>query len=204
MALVPDPEATFRSLTPARDELLEQLEKEAEKESVPIIGPVVGGLLYLLARAVRARNVLELGTATGYSAIHLARACAAEGGRLITLEYNEEMAGRARANLKKAGLADCAEVVSGDALEILATLNGPFDLIFLDIEKRDYARCLPLCEKLLRPQGVLVADNTAFEDAQDFNQALAESPAWNAVQLYAYLPFHSPDHDGLCLALRVD
>ena len=77
------------------------------------------------------------------------------------------------------------------------------DNFFLDIEKKDYIRALPHCETLLRRGGLLLADNVAFKGSEDFNRALYERPGWRAVHLYSFLPYHSPDMDGLCLALRV-
>ena len=81
--LVDHPEAYFRRFLPARDRLLLELEKEAEREEIPIVGPVVGELLHILAKAVQAERILELGTATGYSTIFLARALSTSG-RLVT------------------------------------------------------------------------------------------------------------------------
>jgi len=101
--MIPNPEETFRHLVPTGDTLLRELEKEAEVEGIPIVCPVVGELLYLLARISKATRILELGCATGYSAIHLARALDAPEGRLITLENNQDMAARAQANFRKDG-----------------------------------------------------------------------------------------------------
>ncbi len=200
--MIPNPEIYFRQFIPARNELLLNLETEAKHEEIPIIGPVVGELLFILARATGATKILELGTATGYSAIYFASACESVGGRVTTLEIDEDMAARAGANFKKAGLDHCIEIVVGDALKEIAALQGLFDLIFLDIEKADYIHVLPHCQRLLRQGGLLVADNIGFADAEDFNQAIANDPAWRVVHLLALLPLHSPEQDGLCLALR--
>ena len=88
--MIPNPEAYFRQLVPTRDALLMALEQEAEEEGIPIVGPVVGALLFILTRATQARQILELGTATGYSTIHLARACEALEGRVVTLERDAD------------------------------------------------------------------------------------------------------------------
>jgi caffeoyl-CoA O-methyltransferase len=200
--IVDQPESYFDRLRKTDDPLLLELEAEAATESVPIVGPVVGQMLFILARAINARSVLELGTATGYSAIFLGRACAATGGRLTTMEIDPAMAGRARRNLDRSGAGDCVEVVCGDVLGRLPGLPGPFDMIFMDIEKSDYARVLPECGRLLRPAGLLVADNVAFPEADTFNRAIFSSPDWQPASLLAYLPGHSPARDGVCLALR--
>jgi predicted O-methyltransferase YrrM len=200
--IVKEPEAYFRQLARKDDPLLRDLESEAEVENIPIVGPVVGELLFVLARTSGARSILELGTATGYSAIFLARACALNAGTLTTLERDPALAARARRNLERAGLAQHATVICDDALPRLSRVKGPFDLIFIDIEKADYARALPECHRLLRPGGVLVADNVAFPDADAFNRAIFKDPRWQPVALFAFLPGHSPERDGLCLALR--
>jgi len=200
--IVEEPEAYFRQFARKDDLLLRDLESEAEAEEIPIVGPVVGELLFVLACACGARTILELGTATGYSAIFLARACALNAGRLTTLEMDPAFAARARKNLERAGLATQTAVICDDALARLPQLNGPFDLVFMDIQKADYARALPECYRLLRSGGLLVADNVAFPDADAFNRAIFKNPGWQPVALFAFLPGHSPERDGLCLALR--
>jgi predicted O-methyltransferase YrrM len=75
-------------------------------------------------------------------------------------------------------------------------------MIFMDIEKDDYRRALPMCADKLRADGLLVADNTGFQDAHAFNQAVYEDPDWELVNLWTFLPGHSPENDGLCIALK--
>jgi caffeoyl-CoA O-methyltransferase len=200
--MIEDLEGYFRTLVPAREELLLDLEKEAREEGIPIIGPVVGRLLMVLVGAIGARPVLELGTANGYSAVYLARACQGTGGRLLTLEWDPEMAERARANLGWAGLSEVAEVRTGDALKLMDNLEESFGLIFMDIDKEYYRPALPHCRRLLKPGGLLLVDNTGFRGAADFNQAIFEDDRWLAVNLLCFLPDHSPEQDGLLLALR--
>ena len=200
--LIDQPENYFKDLIPARDELLLELEAEAERENIPIVGPVVGELLFILAGAIRAQKILEIGTATGYSAIYLARACEPVNGQVVTLEHDSAMAARARQNCQKAGLGDRVDVRVADALEALSRLGGEFDLIFIDIEKKDYIKALPGCQRLLRTGGLLVADNVGFKDADEFNRTIADHPAWRSVSLFSYLPLHSPEKDALCIALR--
>jgi predicted O-methyltransferase YrrM len=201
-AIIDSPESYFSQRVPPRDDLLLGLELEAARERIPIVGPVVGEWLHILAKTANARRILDLGSATGYSAIVLGRACAANGGRVLSLELDAEMSRRARENIARAGLQDVVAVLTGDALAQMAGLEGPFDMIFMDIEKRDYSRALPACERLLRENGLLVADNTAFRDADAFNREIHASPCWRSVNLYLLLPGHSPERDGVCLALR--
>jgi caffeoyl-CoA O-methyltransferase len=202
-AMIPDLEAHFREFIPPRDELLLTLEAEAAREHIPIIGPLVGELLFILARATQARRILELGTATGYSAIYLARGCEPQNGQVISLELDEAMAARARGNLARAGVSDQVEVREGEALLLLDGMAGPFDLIFLDIDKECYLAALSHCQRLLRVGGLLVADNVGFTGAQDFNQEIFRRPEWRVAPLLCFLPAHSPERDGLSLAVKV-
>jgi predicted O-methyltransferase YrrM len=196
------PETYFRQFARSSDPLLRELEEEAAAEKIPIVGPVVGELLFVIARAMGAEAILELGTATGYSTIHLARACAPTQGAVVSLELDASLAARARRNLESAGCAAHARIVCGDALMEIARMDGRFDLVFVDIEKADYIRALPDCHRLLRPGGLLVADNVAFRDADAFNRAIFGDRGWRPVSFFAFLPGHSPERDGLCLALR--
>jgi predicted O-methyltransferase YrrM len=200
--MIPEPETYFRSLLADRDPVLTRLEEEARAEDIPIVGPAIGTLLYVLARFSGADRVLEFGAASGYSAIWLARGCRSDDSRVVTLEKNPAMAERARQNCDLAGVGARVEIRTGDALAIAATLTGPFDLIFLDIEKKDYVRALDDCRRLLRPGGLLAADNIAFSDADPFNRAVRRDDAWQAVSLYAFMPDHSPEHDGISLSVR--
>ena len=200
--IVNNPENYFRTLIPPRDALMMELEAQAEKENIPIIGPVVGELLYIIAAATKAKRILELGTATGYSAIYLAKACEPVSGLVVTFENNGDMAASAQENFRKAGLSNRIEIHEANALEMLPRLQGDFDFIFLDIEKQDYIRVLPDCQRLLIKGGLLVADNVGFKDADAFNRTISGHSAWRSVPLFAFLPFHSPEKDALCLALR--
>jgi caffeoyl-CoA O-methyltransferase len=202
--MVPDLEGYFRNLVPETEVLLEELEEEASRESIPIVGPVVGVLLFILARATGAAAILELGTATGYSGIFLGRAGALNHGRVISLEHDEAKAARARANLSRAGLSQVVEVRAGEALKLMAEMTGPFDMIFLDIDKESYLPALAQAQRLLRVGGLLVTDNVGFSGAADFNREILANPAWRAVPLLCLLPRHSPEHDGLALAVRVE
>jgi len=200
---VDNPEEYFRKLIYPRDDLLLQLEAEADRENILIIGPVVGELLCILAKVTGAGQILELGTATGYSAIFLARGCEAVGGKVITLENDPVMAERAQANIRAAGYEKIVEVVLVDALAAIAEMSRRFDMVFIDIEKEDYIRALPHLYRLLRPGGLLVADNVSYKEADTFNRAIIADPRWRSVNLYGYLPLHTPEKDAVCLAVRM-
>ena len=164
---------------------------------------MVGELLYILAGTSRAERILELGTATGYSAIFLARSFASDRGRLVTIDHDPDMAVRAETNFQRAGLDGQIDIIIGDVQEKLSEMNEFFDFIFLDIDKEHYAAVLPDCHRLLEPGGLLIADNTGFKDADPFNRLIFKSSEWKSVNFFAYLPFHSPEKDGLCLAMRL-
>lgn len=154
----------FATALGATDPVLEGALARARQAGLPPIqvSPNQGRLLWLLARAVHARTVLEIGTLGGYSAIWLGRALPPVG-RLTTLEVDPRHAEVARANLAGAGLGDVADVVLGDAVESLRALDaqgaGPFDLIFIDANKDAYDTYLDLALRLSHPGTVLVADN---------------------------------------------
>jgi predicted O-methyltransferase YrrM len=122
------------------------------------VSPAQGRLLEVLGRAVGARAVLELGTLGGYSTIWLARSVP-DGGRVVTLESDPHYADVARRNIERAGVGDRVEVRTGPALETLPQLRGPFDLIFIDADKRSNPEYLDWSLRLSRPGTLIVADN---------------------------------------------
>src|SRR5246500_2795189 len=118
-----------------------------------------GKFLSLLAGAIKARRILEIGTLGGFSTIWLARG-AGPLGRVVTLEYEPKHAEVARANLQRSGVGDRVEVIVGAALDALPTLaGGPFDLVFIDADKENYAAYLEWAVRLGRPGSVIVLDN---------------------------------------------
>ena len=123
-----------------------------------------GKMLHLLAKAIGARRILEVGTLGGYSTIWLARALPADG-ELISLEISPAHAEVARANLAAAGLGDRAKVLVGPALDLLPTLAGPFDLAFIDADKENNAAYADAAIRLARPGGLVIIDNVVREGA---------------------------------------
>jgi caffeoyl-CoA O-methyltransferase len=203
-------EAYMESLLPARDSVLTRLESEIEHEDVPGIGPHVGQFLSLLLKLSGARDVLELGTAAGYSTIWLARGCA---GRVVTLEMNPERAKTARGNLAEAGLAERVEVVEEDALAYLQRGGGSWDCVFNDLlnsfpDEDAVERCFKLSVAALRPGGMLLADNAlgrgrvVTPDSRQprnidrYNHLVAAAPELESVIV--------PLRDGVSLARRIN
>ncbi|HUE16413.1 MAG TPA: O-methyltransferase [Planctomycetaceae bacterium] len=198
---------------PALDKVLE----ESTAAGLPPIAvtPNLGKLLYLLARIQGTKNILEIGTLAGYSTIWLARALP-PGGRLITLEADSRHAEISRANIARAGLADVVELRLGNALDTLPQLaaegRGPFDLIFIDADKRSSAEYFAWSLKLSRRGSLLVFDNVVRDGAvidpandnpsvqgiRRFNEILAAEPRVSATAIQTV---GSKGYDGFALAL---
>ncbi|HEY1892329.1 MAG TPA: O-methyltransferase [Steroidobacteraceae bacterium] len=141
-----------------------------------------GKLLNLLARAMGARRILEIGTLGGYSAIWLARSLPPDG-RLVSLEYSPTHAKVARSNLAHAGLAAVSEVKVGPGVDLLPTLSGPFDFFFIDADKAGYPDYFRACLKLSRPGSVMVFDNVV-RDGEIIDSASKDSSVRAVRQLY--------------------
>ncbi|MDG6902448.1 MAG: O-methyltransferase [Nitrososphaerota archaeon] len=140
------------------EEVLASIESAAPGRGWPIIGPKRGMILDDVIREHRPAKILEVGTNVGYSAIRMARHLKA-GEKVTCVEISEDMAALARSNFAKAGVSDRVEVVVGDALQVLPTLGGSFDMVFLDAVKVDYLTYLKSVERLLHKGSVVVADN---------------------------------------------
>ena len=143
-------------LRPERSDLMAEMEAVAERDSVPIVSWETGRVLAVLCRALDP-VVLEVGTAIGYSTLHMAEQLSS--GRIVTLERDPERASQARAYLERGGVADRVELIEGDALETIPGLSGPFGLLFVDASKGEYTRYIELAEPLLAERCVLVVDN---------------------------------------------
>ena len=150
------------------------------------VSPAQGKFLFLLARMIGARRVLEIGTLGGYSTIWLARALP-EGGRVVTLEFDPHHAAVARENVARAGVAHCVELRIGAALDTLPEVEsaglGPFDFIFIDADKGNYPGYLDWALRLARPGTVIVGDNVV-RDGAVLDPA---STDWNVQGVRAFL-----------------
>ena len=161
--IIPDAVERYLSgLNSIADSILREIAEDGARQDLPLVDAEVGALLRVLAVAIGASRVLEIGTAIGYSGIWLAGALPA-GGMLLTMEMNLERARIARANFSRAGLADRANVIVGDAHTMLTKVSGPFDLIFQDGDKGLYVPMLDRLVDLLRPHGLLVTDNVLWD-----------------------------------------
>jgi predicted O-methyltransferase YrrM len=160
--IVPDAvERYLAALNRARDPLLDEIATRGVERDLPLVDAEVGALLRVLATAVQAERILEIGTAVGYSGIWLAGALG-PGGMLLTIEMDTARAQEARSNFERARLADRVSVIVGHAERMLAKVAGPFDLIFQDGDKKLYTPLLDRLVSMLRPGGLLVTDNVLW------------------------------------------
>ena len=146
----------MRDLRPPRSRVMADMEDLAEREQVPIVHWETGRMLAVLAGSLDGR-VLEVGTAIGYSTLHMAESL--DGGRIQTLEIDARRAARAREFMAAAGVGERVEVIEGDARQTIAALDGPFGLVFLDAAKDEYREYLELAEPKSAPRAALVVDN---------------------------------------------
>jgi predicted O-methyltransferase YrrM len=158
--LPPEIAAYLDELVPARPSELLDMERVAEATKFPIIGPVSGQLCYLVARLIGARRIFELGSGYGYSTAWFARAVRENGGGEVHhVVWDEDLSKRARAHLERLGYADLVRYHVAEAVETLRAADGPFDLIFNDINKRDYPASIDAILPKLRRGGALIIDN---------------------------------------------
>ncbi|MGE5322788.1 MAG: O-methyltransferase [Actinomycetota bacterium] len=207
----------FNGLLMQEDLALAQALADSRAAGLPAINvaPNQGKLLFVLAKAMGARKILEIGTLGGYSTIWLARALP-QDGRLITLEFNGRHAEIAAANIARAGLEKAAQIRQGRALDTLQQLvsegAGPFDLIFIDADKPGYADYFAWSLKLAHPGSLIIADNVvrngavADAESQDekvlgvrrFNEAVGREARVSATVLQTV---GSKGYDGMVLAV---
>jgi predicted O-methyltransferase YrrM len=205
-------EEYLERLLPKRDGLLAEMERYAEANGVPIADPEVAMFLEITVRAIRAKRVLEVGTAIGYADIFMARAMPA-GGVVETIDVSDEMVGRAREYVKRAGLAERVEFHRGPALTVIPTLQGPFDLVYLDAVKEEYRAYLDLALPLTRVGGVFVCDNVLWKGQVARGSLLADYYRRSTEALRSFNDYvvHHPQllaqvlpvGDGLAYGIRV-
>jgi predicted O-methyltransferase YrrM len=201
----------LHELRPERSPLLREMEELAERDQVPIVHWETGRMLAALCRALDP-VVLEVGTAIGYSTVHMAEAL--ERGRVVTLERDPERIEQARGFFERGGVADRVEIVEGDARESIERLEGPFDLLFVDGTKAEYRDYIELAEPKLSERALLVVDNLLMsgevalpEDAAETfwsRENLASARGLNAelVASDRWLGCVLPVGDGIGLAAR--
>ncbi len=197
-------------LLPDRDPILREMEELAAADGVPISDAEVGRILGILARATGARRIVEVGTAIGYGALCLARG--APAAQVVSIDTDPARLEIGRRFLTRAGVADRVELREGAALEVLPTLDGPFDLAYVDAVKTEYRQYLELLVPRMALGGLVVMDNLLWKGRvadpslavagddnaaalRDFNSYLTGHPQLEALVL--------PLGDGLGLATRI-
>ena len=156
-----DVEEYVYQLLPERDAVVTEIEDYAAQNRVPIIGPAVARMLTLFVQVSGAKRIFEMGSAIGYSAIWLARA-AGPKGKVTYTDGDPEKARRAKDYFRRAGVGKRIDVRVGDALELLKKSPGTFDVIFNDIDKRQYPAALRVALPKLRRGGLFITDNTLW------------------------------------------
>ena len=195
----PDIDRYLNRWAASKDPVVVEMEQLAAERGFPIVGPQVGRLLLTLARSIDAKRVLELGSGFGYSAWWFATAVGPEG-RVILKEGSQDNANLARGFLDRAGLANRVEIRVGDGLEIAGEYDGPFDIVFNDIDKRDYPRALPVALERLRPGGLFIADNMLWQ-GQVLDEAAADASTRGVLELTRAL-YAAPNLDTTILPIR--
>lgn len=202
----PDIERHLYELLPESDTVLSEMEVRAEREDIPIVGPMVGRLFSLLARMLDAKRVLELGSAIGYSTIWWAEAVGPMG-QVIYTDGSKQTAEEARRYCLRAGVGDRVVFMVGDAIEQMSRTEGLFDIVFCDIDKDGYPGAFEQMLPRIRSGGLLVVDNTLWsgrvlsadqdEDTAGvarLNRLIATAPNLSSVVL--------PLRDGVTVALK--
>ena len=150
----------LESLVPTRETELQKMEKYADEHDFPILGPVSGHYCYQLAVMLRARSVFEMGSGYGYSTAWFAKAVKENGGGVVHhTVWDEKLSGMAVSHLSKLGFDGLIQYHMAEAVETLRETEGPFDIIFNDIDKEAYPTSLPLIKEKLRSGGLLIIDN---------------------------------------------
>ena len=195
------------ALLPARGAVLEEMEEQARKRDIPIVGPAVGRVLYQYARLINAKKVFELGSAIGYSTLWWAQAVG-EDGEVFYTDGDPKKADEARGYFERAGAAGRIHIGVGDAIEQFAKQKQEFDIVFNDIDKEGYPRVLDLVASRLRRGGLFVTDNVLWSGR--VAQPNAKEESTRAIQefnrrLYGMKDFFTtilPLRDGLAVAVR--
>lgn len=206
MIINPEIERYIDGLLPARDVVLQEMEEQAAKRNIPIIGPAVARVLAQLVMISKAKRIFELGSAIGYSTIWLARA-AGPDAEVHYSDGSAENAREARSYFERAGVAHLIQVHIGDALSSLAQTHGEFDFIFNDVNKEGYPAVLDAVPTRLGRGGLFVTDNTLWHErvlkpreesdlaVTSFNRKLYESAQFFTVLL--------PIRDGVSVSCKL-
>lgn len=205
MELFSKPELLERYLeehSSAEDPVLKELSRHTHLNAVHpqmLSGRILGGFLTFISQLVSPKKILEVGTYTGYSAICLAKGLA-PGGKLITLDFNDELRQTALSFFEKAGFDQVIELINGDALEVIPDLSGPFDLVFIDANKEGYPSYYELIVPKVSKGGFILADNVLWGGkVLDFEERDAST---SAIQKFNHMVTLDPRVENLMLPIR--
>jgi predicted O-methyltransferase YrrM len=182
-------------LTPAVEKLLSSI-RAADKGQLAV-SEEDGRFLRVVVSSTGAKRVLEIGAASGYSAIWIGLGLRQTGGRLTTIEFDPARAREALDNVRRAGLSDIVTVVAGDAFKEIPKLQGTFDLVFLDAWKPDYKKFFEMVFPRVTPGGLFLAHNVINKKSEmgDFLHAIESHPA-------AFTTTVSPGHEGISMTYK--
>ena len=187
--------------------LLRDLEQIAKKEHLPSIGPLKGRIISDIVKKYKPASILEIGTLHGYSAILMGSLLPDDGGKLITIEIDRDLANIATKNIEKAGLSSKIKVICSDAIDVIPTLAGyKFDLVFLDAIKTQYLNYLKLLEakNLLKEESIVVADNVILYESEmkDYLEYVRNSGYYRSQITKTTLEFNKNVEDALEISFR--
>jgi len=199
----------LETLVPPRMKEFKKMEEYAQENDFPIIGPVSGNICYQIARMINAKRIFELGSGYGYSTAWFAMAVEENGGGEVHhVVWDETLSKKARQHLGTLGMNGMIRYHVSEAVQTLRDTDGPFDLIFNDIEKAGYPDSLPVIKEKLRSGGVLIIDNMLWSGRifdqgdnspnttgiREFTRLITQDPAWISSLI--------PVRDGLIVAYK--
>ena len=187
-------------------QVLRRLEKMADKQFVPSIGPVKGKIITGIIQKYQPKNILEIGTLYGYSAILMADTLNGADGKVVTIEIDKQIADIARKNIADAGLLDKIDVIVGNALEVISRLNSKFDLLFLDATKNEYLKYLELAQKRnLKKGSIVVADNVEISknEMQDYLEYVRDFGVYKSKTIETTVEFTPNVKDAMEVSIKV-
>ncbi len=205
----PAVEQYMLDLLPARHPVIEEMERLAADNKIPIVGPAVGRVLFQLAKLVNAKRVFEMGSAIGYSTIWWAQAVG-DGGKVYYTDGSAANAEKADGYCTRAGVRDRVEILTGNSLELIDQVDGEFDIVFNDVDKHYYPDVFRKAAGRVRVGGLFVTDNVLWSGrVADGSVTDANTEAIRAFtqMLYAdkrYFTTITPLRDGVAVAMRVE
>ncbi|MDP4177520.1 MAG: O-methyltransferase [Bacillota bacterium] len=185
-------EQYIKGLIPEHSGMLKEMEDYAKENNVPIVQKEVAKFIELMVNNKRPCKILELGTAIGYSAILMSMS-AGNNCKVTTIERDENMIEIAGRNINKYGFSDKINILKGDCLEVLEKINDEYDIIFMDAGKGHYNHFLPHCLRILKNDGMIIADNVLFRGMVASRELLQRRKITIVKRMKSYLEMISND-----------